>query len=95
MDDRTDDCAVGADDVVPRRVFRKLRFQMIADIRRYGATDGCQNPLRFFVAPVMRICIRKYALHTGRPVSKKLPPCNFKRSEATAEALFDYFRQVE
>jgi hypothetical protein len=48
LDDRTDDCACGADDVAhhPGDRFRKLRFQMIADtpnraspaaIRRGGA----------------------------------------------------------
>ena len=38
-DDRTDDCAFGADDVARLRpAFRKLRFQMIADTVRQPAT---------------------------------------------------------
>ena len=41
VDDRTDDRAFGADDVAPLGPkFRKLRFQMIADIRRFTSSGA-------------------------------------------------------
>src|ERR1019366_10377848 len=51
-DDRTDDCAFGADDVAPLGPkFRNLRFQMIADSCGRIRWPGCK---RFCLSPISR-----------------------------------------